>query len=107
MRGAERPAKVHWTHPFLMPLQPLSDEAVQETFTEITDIVHTKEEINRILQLTDNMPLAVDLIAHLSDYEGLSNVLTRWETEKTALLSVGHDRRSNLDASIELSLSSL
>jgi hypothetical protein len=50
------------------------------------------------------MPLAVDLIAHLTDYEGLSVVLNRWETEKTSLLSVGHDRKSNLDASISLSL---
>jgi hypothetical protein len=51
------------------------------------------------------MPLAVDLIAHLSDYEGLSNVLLRWETEKTAMLSVGYDRGANLDVSISLSLS--
>ncbi|KAJ7798161.1 hypothetical protein B0H14DRAFT_3545938 [Mycena olivaceomarginata] len=106
MRGAERPAKVHWTHPFLLPLQPLSAEAAQKTFLEITDNVYGKEDIEKILQYTDNMPLAVDLIAHLSDYEGLENVLARWDTEKTALLSVGQDRKSNLDASIELSLSS-
>ncbi|KAJ7862610.1 hypothetical protein B0H14DRAFT_495735 [Mycena olivaceomarginata] len=106
MRGAERPAKVHWTHPFLLPLEPLSDEAAQQTFMDITDNVYAAEDVNQILGFTDNMPLAVDLIAHLSDYEGLSNVLTRWKTEKTALLSVGHDRKSNLDSSIALSLSS-
>ncbi|KAJ7302844.1 hypothetical protein DFH08DRAFT_945524 [Mycena albidolilacea] len=54
----------------------------------------------------DNMPLAVDLMAHLSDYEGLSNLLAQWDTERTALLSVGYDRKSNLDTSIQLSLSS-
>ncbi|KAJ7319307.1 P-loop containing nucleoside triphosphate hydrolase protein, partial [Mycena albidolilacea] len=106
MRGAERPVKVNWTHPFLLPLQPLSPEAAQQTFMEITDKVYTKEEIAQILQFTDNMPLAVDLMAHLSDYEGLTNVLARWDTERTALLSVGYDRKSNLDASIQLSLSS-
>ncbi|KAJ7302833.1 hypothetical protein DFH08DRAFT_945519 [Mycena albidolilacea] len=106
MRGAERPGKVHWTHPFLLPLQPLSAEAAQQTFMDITDNVYRKEEIVKILQFTENMPLAVDLIAHLSDYEGLSNVLARWDTERTALLSVGYDRKSNLDASIQLSLSS-
>ncbi|KAJ7887526.1 hypothetical protein B0H14DRAFT_1235639 [Mycena olivaceomarginata] len=106
MRGAERPAKVHWTHPFLSPLKPLSDEAAQQTFMDITDNVYAAEDVNQILGFTDNMPLAVDLIAHLSDYEGLSNVLTRWKTEKTALLSVGYDRKSNLDSSITLSLSS-
>ncbi|KAJ7802595.1 hypothetical protein B0H14DRAFT_3154939 [Mycena olivaceomarginata] len=81
MRGAERPAKVHWTHPFLSPLQPLSAEAAQQTFMEITDNVYRKEE-------------------------GLSNVLARWDTERTAVLSVGYDRKSNVDASIQLSLSS-
>jgi hypothetical protein len=106
MRGAERPAKVHWTHPFVAPLQPLSDDAAQQTFVEITDNVYAKEDIQKILQLTDNMPLALDLIAHLVDYEGLSHVLARWETERTALLSVGDDRKSNVDVSIGVSLSS-
>jgi hypothetical protein len=106
MRGAERPAKVHWTHPFLLPLQSLSDEAAQQNFMEITDNVHAKEDIEQILRFTDKMPSAVNLIAHLSSCEGLSNVLARWETERTALLSVGYDRTSNLDVSIGLSLSS-
>ncbi|KAJ7310023.1 P-loop containing nucleoside triphosphate hydrolase protein, partial [Mycena albidolilacea] len=105
MRGAERPAKVFWTHPFLLPLQPLSDEAAQQTFLEITDNVG-KEGMDQLLRLTDNMPLAVDLIAHLTGYEGLEHVLTRWEKEKTALFAVGYDRRSNLDTSITLSISS-
>jgi hypothetical protein len=106
MRGTERPAKVCWSHPFLLPLQPLSDDAVQQTFIDITDNSDNPEEMNQLLRFTDNMPLAVDLIAHLVDYEGISNVLNRWETEKTSLLSVGYDRKSNLDTSIRLSLSS-
>ncbi|KAJ7720488.1 hypothetical protein B0H14DRAFT_2642689 [Mycena olivaceomarginata] len=104
MRGAERPGKVHWTHPFLLPLQPLSDEAAQKTFMDITDNVYAEEEINQILQFTDNMPLAVDLIAHLVDYKGLLNVLNRWDTERTSLISVGYNQKSNLDVSIGLSL---
>ncbi|KAF8205255.1 hypothetical protein K438DRAFT_2096405 [Mycena galopus ATCC 62051] len=106
MRGTERPAKVQWTHPFLLPLPPLSNDAARQTFIEITDNSNTIEEMDQILGFTDNMPLAVDLIAHLVDYEGFSNVLSRWKTEKTSLLSVGFDRRSSLDASISLSLSS-
>ncbi|KAJ7895212.1 P-loop containing nucleoside triphosphate hydrolase protein, partial [Mycena olivaceomarginata] len=106
MRGAERPSKVHWTHPFLSPLQPLSAEAAHQTFVDITDDVYAKEDVEQILQFTDNMPLAVDLIAHLSDYEGLSNVLARWQIERTSLLSLGYDRKSNMDVSISLSLSS-
>ncbi|KAJ7099782.1 P-loop containing nucleoside triphosphate hydrolase protein, partial [Mycena epipterygia] len=92
MRGAERPAKVCWTHPFLQPLNPLSNDAARETFVAIAEDFHENEDITKLLSLTDNMPLAVDLIAHL--------------TEKTSLLSSGHDRRSNLDMSITISLSS-
>ncbi|KAJ7896143.1 P-loop containing nucleoside triphosphate hydrolase protein, partial [Mycena leptocephala] len=106
IRGAERPGKVAWTHPFLPPLQPLSDYAAQQIFIDITDNCYEGENIAQLLRLTDNMPLAVDLIAHLVDYEGFSNVVTRWEAEKTSLLSVGYDRKSNLDMSIQLSLSS-
>ncbi|KAF8214646.1 hypothetical protein K438DRAFT_1749738 [Mycena galopus ATCC 62051] len=106
MRGAERPAKVQWTHPFLVPLQSLSNVAARQTFIEITDNSLTIEEIDKLLGFTDNMPLAVDLIAHLADYEGFSNVLARWKTEKTSLLSVGFDRQSSVNASINLSLSS-
>ncbi|KAJ7083777.1 hypothetical protein C8R44DRAFT_53211 [Mycena epipterygia] len=106
MRGAERPAKVRWTHPFLEPLKPLSDEAARQTFIDIADDFYDSKEIDQVLQLTDNMPLAVDLIAHLVDYEGCSNVLARWETEKTSLLSTGYDKQSNLDTSIDISLAS-
>ncbi|KAJ7794036.1 hypothetical protein B0H14DRAFT_2924510 [Mycena olivaceomarginata] len=52
------------------------------------------------------MPLAVELIAHLADYEGCPSVLTRWAKERTSLLSEGNDKRSSLDASIKISLSS-
>jgi hypothetical protein len=80
MRGAERPAKVRWTRPFLMPLDRLTDDAARLTFIDIADEFHDSKEINQLLRLTDNLPLAVELIAHLVDYEGSSNVLARWET---------------------------
>ncbi|KAJ7877767.1 P-loop containing nucleoside triphosphate hydrolase protein [Mycena leptocephala] len=106
MRGAERPAKVRWTRPFLLPLKPLGQVAAQQTFLDIADGNHDPEEVGKVLALTDNMPLAINLLAHLADSEGCSNVLSRWEEEKTSLISDGYDRRSNLDLSISLSLSS-
>lgn len=106
MRGTERPGKVRWTRPFPLPLNPLPSEAALQTFIDITDDCDNPEEIGQLLSLTDNMPLAVDLIAHLVDYEGRDSVLRRWKTEKTSILSDGVDRRSSLDASIEMSLSS-
>ncbi|KAK6977216.1 ATPase-AAA-core domain-containing protein [Favolaschia claudopus] len=106
MRGAERPNKVPWSRPFLQPLKPLSDEAVQQTFTDITDYAFNSKELAQLLHHTDNMPLAVNLLAHLVDYEGITSVVDRWETEKTSLLSVNTDPTSSLDVSISISLSS-
>ncbi|KAJ7456189.1 hypothetical protein FB451DRAFT_1373032 [Mycena latifolia] len=105
MRGAERPSKVHWTHPFLPPLKPLTDHAARQTFIDITDNDHDNEEITQLLELTDNMPLAVNLLAHLVDCEGCSSVLARWKAENTYMLSEGHDKSSNLNSSIAISLS--
>ncbi|KAJ7899910.1 P-loop containing nucleoside triphosphate hydrolase protein [Mycena leptocephala] len=106
MRGAERPAKVAWTHPFLPTLKPLEQDAARQTFIDIADNTHNPKEVDKVLSLTDNLPLAIDLIAHLVDSEGCSHVLSRWEEEKTSLISDGSDRTSNLDLSISLSLSS-
>ncbi|KAJ7849917.1 hypothetical protein B0H13DRAFT_1563276, partial [Mycena leptocephala] len=106
MRGAERPAKVAWTHPFLPLLKPLEQAAARQTFIDIADNTHDPEQVDKVLSLTDNMPLAISLIAHLVDSEGCSHVLFHWEEEKTSLISDGYDRTSNLDLSISLSLSS-
>ncbi|KAJ7451874.1 P-loop containing nucleoside triphosphate hydrolase protein, partial [Mycena latifolia] len=105
--GAERPAKVQWTRPFLALLKPLSDQAARDTFFAIAEDVHDSKDVDDVLSLTDNMPLAVDLIAHAVDLEGsCSAVLARWKSEKTSLLSAGNDRKSDLDTSITISLSS-
>ncbi|KAJ7223520.1 P-loop containing nucleoside triphosphate hydrolase protein, partial [Mycena pura] len=106
MRGAERPAQVRWTRPFLQPLKTLTHEAAQKTFMDIAGEMHDSNDMEKILHLTDNMPLAIDLVAHLVDSEGCAAVLSRWDTEKTSLVSDGHNRTSNLDTSIALSLSS-
>ncbi|KAJ7804996.1 hypothetical protein B0H14DRAFT_2527051 [Mycena olivaceomarginata] len=106
MRGAEHPAKVQWTRPFLKVLQPLNQEAARCTFVDIADSEHSLEEVDQILSLADNMPLAISLLAHLADTEGCSNILSRWDKEKTSVISEGLDKRSNLDISISLSLSS-
>jgi hypothetical protein len=99
MRGAERPAKVQWTRPFLRTLKPLNQQVARLTFANITDSEHNMEKVDQILSLTDNMPLAISLLAHLADTEGCSNVLSHWDREKTSLISEDFDKRSNLDLS--------
>ncbi|KAJ7779659.1 P-loop containing nucleoside triphosphate hydrolase protein [Mycena metata] len=109
MRGAERPSKVQWTRPFLPPLPPLAQDAARKMFIDIADDKHPLEDVDQILGLTDNMPLSISLLAHLVDMdhmEGCKEVLSRWNIEKTSLISDGYDKRSNLELSISLSLSS-
>ncbi|KAJ6575647.1 P-loop containing nucleoside triphosphate hydrolase protein, partial [Mycena vulgaris] len=106
MRGTERPASVRWTRPFQSALKPLTQNAARQTFIDIADDCHDLEDIDKILLLTDNMPLAIDLMAHLVESEGCPNVLSRWEEEKTSMISDGYDKCSNLDLSILVSLSS-
>ncbi|KAJ7622333.1 P-loop containing nucleoside triphosphate hydrolase protein, partial [Roridomyces roridus] len=93
MRGTERPAKVAWTHPFLLPLRPLEMDAAHRMFIDIADDIHPAEEV-------------VDLMAHLVDSDNCANVLSRWEIQRTTLLFQGHDRQSSLDKSISFSISS-
>ncbi|KAJ7490440.1 hypothetical protein FB451DRAFT_1165804 [Mycena latifolia] len=85
---------------------PLTQDAARQTLIDIADDDYNIAEIDQVLELTDNMPLAINLIAHLVDLEGCSSVLSRWDEEQTAVISKGVDRRSNLDLSIGLSLSS-
>ncbi|KAJ7861489.1 hypothetical protein B0H13DRAFT_1459193, partial [Mycena leptocephala] len=108
MRGAERPGKVKWNRPFLPPLEPLSLSASQQIFVEVADEPCSGEEsaLNDLLDLSGSLPLAVSLMANIASFEGYSTTLARWHTENTALLSEGHDKCSNLDKSISLSLSS-
>ncbi|KAJ7767003.1 P-loop containing nucleoside triphosphate hydrolase protein [Mycena maculata] len=103
MRGLERPGKVRWTRPFLQPLLPLSHSAARQTFIEIADV---SEGIDEVLALTDYLPLAVSLVASVVSFEGTDTVLRRWKEERTTILSAGHDKRSNLEMSIAMSLSS-
>ncbi|KAJ7186550.1 hypothetical protein C8R46DRAFT_1273209 [Mycena filopes] len=106
MRGAERPGKVLWTRPFLSPLHPLTHAAARAIFFDVADNVHETAEVDKIIALTGNMPLAINLLAHLVDSEGCAHVLARWEEEKTAVVSDGFDKTNNLDSSIALSLKS-
>ncbi|KAJ6555190.1 hypothetical protein DFH09DRAFT_574681 [Mycena vulgaris] len=109
MRGAEHPAKVKWSRPFLPALEPLTILATRATFVDIADEPCEEEEqeaLAELISLTGCLPLAVSLMASVTSFEGYSAALARWSRESTALLSDGYDKRSNLDISIAISVSS-
>ncbi|KAJ7864641.1 hypothetical protein B0H14DRAFT_3603109 [Mycena olivaceomarginata] len=87
MRGAERPSKVQWSHPFLPPLRSLTSIAAHQTFIEIADEIYDSSEVDQLLEITDNIPLAVQLVATIAGSEGCQTTLQCWQREKTALLS--------------------
>lgn len=74
MRGAERPRGVVWTRPFLQPLGTLDPEAARQTFLDLSDI-DDDPDVDELLRLTDNLPLAVTLMASLASYEGTNGFL--------------------------------
>ncbi|KAJ7900511.1 P-loop containing nucleoside triphosphate hydrolase protein, partial [Mycena leptocephala] len=106
MRGAERPGNVKWSKPFLPPIEPLSVSASRQIFVEVAEEPGPGEEtaLDELLTLSGNLPLAVSLMANIVSFEGYSGVLSRWHQENTALLSDGHNKSSNLEKSILLSL---
>ncbi|KAJ6527116.1 hypothetical protein B0H19DRAFT_1275427 [Mycena capillaripes] len=108
MRGAERPGKVKWNRPFLPPLDLLSLSASRQIFVDVADAPGAGEEaaLDELLHLSGNLPLAVNLMANIASFEGYSETLARWQIENIALLSDGHDKSSNLEKSITLSLNS-
>jgi hypothetical protein len=71
MRGAERPAKVKWTRPFLTPLEPLHPSASRQTFIEIADFPPSEEEydLEELLTLSGNLPLAVKAVLCLCTFK--------------------------------------
>jgi hypothetical protein len=107
MRGLEHPGNVRWTHPFLPPLEPLDDVSARQVFIDIADEPLDEEEetqVGELLAVTDNLPLAINLLANTAVSEGYGSTLARYRDETTGILSHGYDKTSNLNKSIMLSL---
>ncbi|KAJ7049225.1 hypothetical protein C8F01DRAFT_1265822 [Mycena amicta] len=65
-----------------------------------------KSSVYDLLECTGNLPLAITLISSAAADEGCAATLARWHDTKTLVLSDGYDKRSSLDISIGLSLTS-
>ncbi|KAJ7581938.1 hypothetical protein C8J56DRAFT_1168528 [Mycena floridula] len=105
--GEQYPDDVPWTLPRFPPLKSLSLPDATTVFECISG--HNDEYVTKLLKAVDCVPLAVDLLAHQVLNDGTKAVWKRWEIEGLKLLDLGDghdDRKSSVNASISLSLSS-
>ena len=107
LRGSERPLKTQWTRPFLPPISPLDPQAARSAFVAISDISEKDPNLEQLLQVVDNLPLAITLMANLAQFESTDVLLRRWKSERIAVFDRGEQHRlSSLDISIKISLQS-
>jgi tetratricopeptide (TPR) repeat protein len=105
MRGAERPAQTQWTQPFLKPLETLSLDSAKEVWQAIAGNYDDFSE--KLIKAVDYVPLAVDLLSHLSQVTPPQLLWEEWNSKKIKAIQTGQEHRlSNLEYSIELSVNS-
>ncbi|KAG8931308.1 hypothetical protein FRC02_002904 [Tulasnella sp. 418] len=110
MRGTQHPSSntIDWTKPRLPILSQLDLDAAEEAFLKISPDAEGDPELRVLLQKVDCMPLAITLMAKLSEAgETVSDLLEQWNLDRTRLLDQpGGDRRNSIEVSIKLSLDS-
>ncbi|KAG8920679.1 hypothetical protein FRC02_000753, partial [Tulasnella sp. 418] len=110
MRGNQHPSShtIEWTEPRLPSLLQLDLDSAEEAFLKISPAAKGDPGLRTLLQKLDCMPLAITLMAKLSeDGETISELLEQWKSERTRLLDQpGGDRRNSIEVSIRLSLHS-
>ncbi|KAN0135990.1 P-loop containing nucleoside triphosphate hydrolase protein, partial [Lactarius tabidus] len=105
MRGAERPARTQWTQPFLRPLETLDHDAAKETWQAIAG--NYDEFSEKLIEAVDYVPLAIDLLSHLSQVMPPGLLWKEWNSKQTRAVQTGQEHRlSNLECSIQLSINS-
>lgn len=104
MRGTERPAGTKWTHPILEPLETLDHDAAKEIWKCIAD--NYDEYAEKLIRAVFNVPLAVNLLAHLAQSTTPVSLWEEWNNKQTGLVQRGQHPRLNLECSIQLSIDS-
>ena len=105
MRGAERPARTQWTQPFLKPLETLDHVAAKEIWQANAGNYDNFSE--KLIEAVDYVPLAIDLLSHLSQVMPPALLWKEWNSKQTKAIQTGQEHRlSNLEYSIQLSITS-
>ncbi|KAF8268819.1 P-loop containing nucleoside triphosphate hydrolase protein [Lactarius quietus] len=105
MRGAERPAGTQWTQPFLKPLETFQHDAAKEIWQAIAGNYDNFAE--KLIKAVDYVPLAVDLLSHLSQVAPPALLWKEWSLKHIRAIQTGQEHRLlNLEHSILLSINS-
>ena len=105
MRGAERPAQTRWTQPFLGPLETLDHNSSKEIWQAIAG--NYDEFSEKLIDAVDCVPLAIDLLSHLSQVISPELLWEEWNFKLIKAIQTGQGHRlSNLEYSIQLSINS-
>ena len=105
MRGEERPARTQWTQPFLKQLDTLDHDAAKDIWQAIAG--NYDEFSEKLIEAVDYVPLAVDLLSHLSQVTASELLWEEWNSKQTKAIQMGQGHRlSNLEYSIQLSVDS-
>nr|GAT48498.1 predicted protein [Mycena chlorophos] len=87
LRGNERPRHIKWSRPFLPPLKPLSLEAAQATFLDISDVPEDDPDLREVLEkIAMGFPHHTKTLATLASFEGCGALIRRWEAEGEGML---------------------
>jgi tetratricopeptide (TPR) repeat protein len=107
MRGSLPPSGVQWTELPQPEIGPLSLNAARDTFKG-NNPYYNDDWLDDLLHALDYWPLAITLVAKVGRQSKAypSELLSKWEEEKTALLYISPDHIESVDISIGLSLQS-
>lgn len=103
-RGSNRPLRPEWGPAIF--LNPLDRASSRKAFLSIARKFEHDKELDKLLLSLDGLPLAIKLMAHHAETApSLKWIADRWDNEKDTMLSLGNDRATSLEATIELSFS--
>lgn len=109
LRGAVRPGNVLWTQPLIPPLGTLDPDAARNSFFAYAGVPRHPDvvaQVDNLLKSADYLPLAISLLGTVAQWEPVTSVVRRWESESTSIHQRTADRTGSLNISIQFSLDS-
>lgn len=102
LRGEERPVGPDWRDAFR--IGPVELAAARDAFLAIAgERFRPDPDLDALLEAVDRLPLAVELLAHLTEgHSGLEDLLRQWHETRESLLRSG-ERPNKVDICRELS----